>query len=128
MSHGWGSNVLVEILRGVLGVAPTDGGWATFSVSPPTTGLTSASGRIPTPRGAVSVAWQRPAGAGGAWTVGLTVPPNAVATLTLPAATVRSVTEAGRSVGHDAGVRVVSVGGGDVVLSVGAGSYQFRAG
>ena len=126
MSHGWGSNVLVEILRGVLGVEPTSGGYATFSVAPPKSGLTSASGRIPTPRGPVSVSWQRPATAAGAWTVDLTVPPNAVATLTVPATTAGSVTEAGRSISHDAGVRVVSAGGARVVLTVGAGSYRFR--
>jgi hypothetical protein len=49
-----------------------------------------------------------------------------VATLTVPAATARSVTEAGRSIGHDAGVRVVSAAGGTVVLTVGSGSYRFR--
>jgi alpha-L-rhamnosidase len=126
MSHGWGSNVLVEILRGALGVEPTSGGYATFSVSPPRTGLVSAAGRIPTPRGPVSVSWQRPTTAAGAWSVDLTVPPNAVATLTVPPAAVRSVTEAGRSLSHDAGVRVVSAGGGEVVLTVGAGNYRFR--
>jgi hypothetical protein len=72
------------------------------------------------------VSWQRPATAAGAWTVDLTVPPNAVATLTVPATTTGSVTEAGRSIGHDAGVRVVSAGGATVVLTVGAGSYRFR--
>jgi len=127
MSHGWGSNVLVEILRGVLGVQPTSGGYATFTVSPPRSGLSSAAGRIPTPRGPVSVSWQRPAAAGGAWTVGLTVPANAMATLTLPAATVQAVTEGGRSIAHAAGVHVVSAGGGAVVLTVGSGTYQFRS-
>ena len=58
MSHGWGANVLVEIRRELLGIDPTGPGYVTFDVTPPRGGLASASGRVPTPRGSIVVAWQ----------------------------------------------------------------------
>jgi alpha-L-rhamnosidase len=128
MSHGWGSNVSVEILRGVLGVWPTGPGYATFAVTPPVAGLASASGTIPTPRGAVAVAWHRPSGTTG-WTLDLTVPANAVGTVTLPVANASALSEVSRGahpVAGAKGIHVVRSGGGTVVLTVGAGSYQLR--
>jgi alpha-L-rhamnosidase len=129
MSHGWGSNVSVEILRGVLGVWPTGPGYATFAVTPPIAGLASASGTIPTPRGAVVVAWHRPSGTAG-WTLDLTVPANAVATVTLPAPSTSALSEVSggaHPVAGAKGVHVVRSAGGTVVLTVGAGSYRLRA-
>ena len=58
MSHGWGSNVLVEIDRTLLGVTPTGGGYATFDVRRPASTLAWTSGTIPTPHGAITVRWQ----------------------------------------------------------------------
>jgi len=116
MSHGWGSNVAVEIARGVLGVWPTSPGYAAFAVSPPQHGVTSASARLPTPRGTVAVSWQRSA----EWSLDLTVPVDATATVTLPAAGAHHVVWKG------SGVRVVSAAGGLVVLAVGSGTYAFR--
>ena len=49
MSHGWGSNVLVEIQRWLLGVRPSGPGFETFDVSPPPSGPESAFGTVPTP-------------------------------------------------------------------------------
>ena len=116
MSHGWGSNVAVEIVRGVLGVWPTSPGYATFAVSPPQHGVTSASAHLPTPRGTVVGSWRRSA----VWTLDLTVPADATATVTLPAAGLHHVVWKGP------GVRVVSAAGGLVVLSVGSGTYAFH--
>ena len=59
MSHGWGSNVLVSIQRDLLGVTPTSGAYATFTVQPPNAGLERASGTVPTPNGPISVRWSR---------------------------------------------------------------------
>jgi alpha-L-rhamnosidase len=108
MSHGWGSNVLVVVQRDLLGVTPTATGYASFSVTPPPSSFTSVSGRVPTTRGAIVVAWGR--SPGGRWRLDLTVPANAVATVTMP----------GRAVGHR-GARVL----GPSTLSVGAGAYEF---
>ncbi len=82
MSHGWGSNVLVEIQRELLGVTPTGPGYSTFDVSTPQAGLAAASGRVPTTRGFIVVAWRRGTRPE-ASTLDLTVPPDATATVHL---------------------------------------------
>ena len=51
MSHGWGSTMVPEIQRWLLGVRPTAPGFATFEVVPPPSGLDWALGTVPTPRG-----------------------------------------------------------------------------
>ena len=127
MSHGWGSNVLVEIQRALLGVIPTAPGYATFDVAPPSAGLASASGRVPTPRGFVVVAWHaRPAG-GGAATLDVTVPANATATVRFPVAHLHTLTVDGRPVDAAPGVHLIAQTGDGATLTVGAGTYQLRA-
>jgi len=122
MSHGWGSNVLVQIQRILLGVTPTAPAYATFDVTRPLAGLTAASGRVPTPRGFIAVAWHA-RGAHGA-TLALTVPGNATATVHLGA--VGTVTADGQPVGHVAGVGPLTRGADGATVTVGAGTYQIR--
>jgi hypothetical protein len=55
----------------------------------------------------------------------LTVPPNASATVRLPAGTPSGVREGGVPAGKAPGVTVVSAADGTVVLSVGSGTYRF---
>ena len=110
MSHGWGSNVLVEIQRWLLGVRPSGPGFETFDVSPPPSGPESAFGTVPTPRGTVTVAWRRLASGLPATSVDLVVPPNATATLSLPGVHPRTVTEGGTPVAKVRGVRVANFG------------------
>jgi alpha-L-rhamnosidase len=126
MSHGWGSNVLVEIQRSLLGVSPTSPGYASFDVSPPPTGLDWAGGSVPTPRGKIDVAWHRPTTKGDPYVLDLTVPPNASATVHLPARRASDVTEGGRPLQAEPGVRVVSATGGELVAGVGSGQFEFR--
>ncbi len=126
MSHGWGSNVLVEIDRTLLGVAPITPGYASFSVAPPATGLDWAGGTVPTPRGPIAVAWSRPPAAGDPFVLDLTVPPNAAATVTLAAATSDDVTEGGRALRGAPGIRSVTARHGQVTATVGAGRYEFK--
>ena len=128
MSHGWGSTVLVDIQRTLLGVRPTSPGYASFDVTPPRAGLAQAAGMVPTPRGTVSVSWQRSreAVAPGPFTLDVTVPPNSAATVQLPVGTATGVTESGRPLRSAPGVRVVPGARGEVVVGVGAGQYRFR--
>ncbi len=126
MSHGWGSNVLVEIQQWVLGVRPSGPGFATFDVAPPATGPESALGTVPTPRGPVAVAWRRSARDRPATSLDLTVPPNATATVTLAGVHPATVTESGSPAAHAAGVRVAPPSAGSAVLVVGAGTYHFE--
>jgi len=126
MSHGWGSNVLVEIERALLGVRPTGPGFATFAVTPPTGGLGRAAGTVPTPRGTVSVSWVRNPG-GGPFQLDVEVPPNSVAEVTVPAGRPEDVTEGGRPVERAAGVRRIGVDDGAVRIEIGSGSYRFES-
>jgi alpha-L-rhamnosidase len=126
LSHGWGSNVLVEIQRTLLGVTPTRPGYASFAVAPPSAGLDWAGGLVPTPRGTIDVAWRRPTTAGDHYVVDLTVPPNASATVHLPAASAHDVTEGERPLGAAPAVQVLSARAGEVVVGVGSGRFEFR--
>ena len=127
MSHGWGSNVLVEIEQVLLGVRPTGPGYSSVDVTPSRSGLAWATGRVPTPRGDVAVDWHRPSVTDGTFALGLTVPPNVAASVRVPAAGPRRVTESGRPLSEATGVRFVTMDGSDAVLQVGAGVYQFRS-
>jgi alpha-L-rhamnosidase len=127
MSHGWGSNVLVEIQSALLGVTPTAPGYATFDLAPPRTGLAFASGRVPTPRGAVVVSWHARRAGGGAATLDVTVPANATATVQFPVTHLHALTINGRPASGVAGVRVLARTGDGATLAVGAGTYRLRA-
>ena len=124
MSHGWGSNVLVEIIRLLLGVRPTGPGYGTFSVIPPMTALDWANGAVPTPRGPIIVSWERvPSSAG--FSLDVDVPANAAATVHIPAARRGSLTESGRRVEHADGVTVLDTEPPWAVVRIGSGSYRF---
>jgi alpha-L-rhamnosidase len=126
MSHGWGSNVLVEIQQWLLGVRPSGAGFETFDVAPPASGPMSAIGTVPTPRGTVVVGWRRAAKDRPATNVDLIVPPNATATLFLAGVHPDTVTESGTPVEKVAGVRVAPSVADAAVLLVGAGTYHFE--
>ena len=127
MSHGWGSPALVAMQEGLVGAIPTApdpaGPSTIVTVTPPSGGLSHASGTFPTPSGSYSVAWQR---TGSTTTVALGVPPNAAAHLRLPGVSLSEVTEGGLPVAHAAGVSAASADGA-AVLTVGAGHYHFVA-
>jgi alpha-L-rhamnosidase len=128
MSHGWGSSALVAIQEALLGVVPlappSHGPPTAVAVTPPSGGLTRASGTFPTPAGEFSVAWRSTAGGTG---LSITVPANATAQCRFPGASIPRVTESGTPVTHAPGVTVVGTTQGAVVLDVGAGSYDFMA-
>jgi alpha-L-rhamnosidase len=127
MSHGWGSAALVAMQEALVGAIPTapdpSGPSTVVTVTPPSGGLSHASGTFPTPSGPYSIAWQR---TGSTTTVALGVPPNAGAHLRLPGASLSKVTEGGVPVAHAAGVSAVSADGA-AVLTVGTGHYHFVA-
>ena len=124
MSHGWGSTVVVEIIRHLLGVVPTGPGYSTFSVMPPMSALDSAQGTVPTPRGTIAASWERMAGSSG-FTLDVEVPANAVATIHIPAPRGGTLTESGRPVAHAPGVRPLHPGPPRAVVQVGSGAYRF---
>jgi alpha-L-rhamnosidase len=127
MSHGWGSPVTLEIQRTLLGVRPIQPGFAVFEVSPPSGGLDMASGTVPTPRGAVAVAWSRSQPDDRGFSLTVSVPPNTQALVTVPATYRSEVTEGGRPLDQARGIRFLSVGGGSARLQVGAGTYHIQS-
>lgn len=56
-AHGWSTGVVGELTTSLLGAQPTGPGYATWSVAPHPGGVRWARGRLPTPRGGLSVAW-----------------------------------------------------------------------
>ena len=127
MSHGWGSSALVAIQEILLGAVPTDAGpgdpVTLVTVSQPSGGLTRASGTFPTPAGEYSVAWET---ASMTTALRLVVPANAAARCHLRAAAVSQVEEGGLPVSRVPGIDIVGIGDAEVVLAVGAGTYDLR--
>ncbi|HEV7932867.1 MAG TPA: family 78 glycoside hydrolase catalytic domain [Actinomadura sp.] len=116
LSHSWGAASLVDIQRTLLGVRVTGPGASTVAVRPPASGLTHASGSVPTQRGDVAVDWRR---TGDAMVVTVDVPVNVRAEIELPAGgrvRVGGPGEARRIADRD-GHAVYSVGSGRLTLT-----------
>jgi len=80
-NHAWGAAPANLLPRFVLGVQPLAPGWATALVQPHPGNLGSAKGRMPTPRGELSVSWvQRKS-----FVLKLALPPGMTARVELPA-------------------------------------------
>jgi alpha-L-rhamnosidase len=126
-SHGFGSNVLVAIQQTMLGVIPTAPGYASFDVTVPLHALSYAAGRVPTPHGAIEVAWSRPAVATRPFKVNVTVPANTKARVSIPATAVGDVHESGAVLSRRAGIASASIDGNYAVVDIGAGSYHFTS-
>ena len=103
---------------------PNPDGTVRVSVAPPSSGLSRASGSVPTVAGPVSVAWQR---RGGGMALELDVPSNASALVHLPTTNPSSVREGGIPASRAPGVAVSSPSSGRAQLSVGSGSYRFTS-
>jgi alpha-L-rhamnosidase len=127
MSHGWGSSALVAIQEALLGVVPlappSSGAPTVVVVTPPSGGLTHASGTVPTSAGDFLVAWRRSTRR---TALSISVPPNAGARCQFPGTRISELTENGESIERVPGVRVVDTASGTVVLAVGAGRYDFE--
>jgi len=85
-------------------------------------GLTHARAEYDSVRGRISSAWRVE---GERFDLQITVPPNATATVHVPAADGAEVTEGGGPAGEAEGVELLSEDGGEAVFSVGSGRYEF---
>jgi len=146
MSHGWGSSALVAVQEAILGVtpmAPVPGEPQTvLQVSPAFGLLDTASGIVPTIAGSASLGWSHPGGGGGdgggssgggGGSVGrgplsfsLTLPPNSLASVVLPAQSPSAVTVDSSPVDRAEGISLVGSGDGTVTLRVAAGTYEME--
>ncbi len=85
-NHAWGAAPANLLPRFVLGVEPLAAGWETARIRPFPSGLTEAKGKIPTPRGPISIHWIKNSG----FNLKLDLPPGMTALLDLPAASATS--------------------------------------
>ncbi len=82
VNHAWTSYPAYLLLKHIVGIQPTSGGFATFDVRPATGGLAFAEGAVPTVKGLITARWQK--GAEDRFTLFVTVPPNTVASIYVP--------------------------------------------
>jgi hypothetical protein len=80
-SHQWGASAVAGVVWGLMGVHQTAPGFATFTVRPKLGGLDSATIKIPSLRGYITVTAPKEGG------LEVTVPCNSVATLCMPRST-----------------------------------------
>ncbi|MCH7229113.1 alpha-L-rhamnosidase C-terminal domain-containing protein, partial [Haloferula sp. A504] len=80
-NHAWGAAPGNLLPRHVLGVEPAEAGWKRIRIKPHPAFLTSATGKVPTPHGPVSVAWEKDANN---FTLACSIPEGATAEVFLP--------------------------------------------
>ena len=124
-SHGWGSDGLFPITRGLLGITVTGLAASAVQVAPPASGLASARGTEWTQRGPVTVSWRNLAGTGtGQDDLSVTVPDNVQVTVELPAGS-RPYVAAGSGrpafIGTSDGRDLYRVGSGMATFAPGGG-------
>jgi alpha-L-rhamnosidase len=123
--HAFMGTVDDWLFSGVAGISATSPGFRTVAIDPsPVAGLTHASGYEATPLGRVSSAWER---SGTRLALTVQVPVGSQASVCVPAATAKSVTEGGVPVGSARGVTVTGMQGSCLQVRVGSGTYLFRS-
>ncbi len=85
-------------------------------------GLTQVRASLNTMYGTVASAWEL---RDGQFTLEVTIPPNAAATVNLPGAILERVTESGTPLGKAAGISSPRQAGDTVVVEIGSGHYRF---
>ena len=82
---------------------------------------------MPTPYGAIEVAWSRPAVATRPFKVDVAVPANTKARISIPAVALDDVRESGGPLNKREGVTSATIDGDYAVVEIGAGSYHFTS-
>ncbi|MGW2234266.1 alpha-L-rhamnosidase-related protein [Streptomyces sp. NPDC001759] len=128
MAHGWSTGVLPALTHHLLGARPVSPGYATWEVRPQPGDVTWAQGQLPTPHGALRVAWEN---SGRRFHVVLDIPRGTRGTLVLPGDGRRLTVRArGRTLwdGRHAASEGVAVVDGRVTISgLGPGTHDFTA-
>lgn len=104
---------------------PAAPGFKNILVRPqPVAGIEWTKAAYESPRGKIQVEWRREPGQ---FVLAVMIPPNATATVSMPAAAAANVTEGKVVAERSPGVRRLRDEPGAVVYAVEAGSYEFRA-
>jgi alpha-L-rhamnosidase len=123
--HAFMGTVDDWLFSGVAGIQATSPAFRTVSIKPSPVGdLKSASGYETTPLGRVSSNWTR---SGTSFALTVQVPVGSQASVCVPAADVRSVTESGNPIGQAGGVTVTDMQGSCLQVQVGSGTYSFHS-
>jgi alpha-L-rhamnosidase len=85
-------------------------------------GLTHARGEYDSVHGKIVSAWSTE---GDQFNLGVTIPPNTTATIYVPVEDGAGISERGKPVEQTEGVKVLTMDGGEAVLAVGSGRYEF---
>ena len=118
-NHAWGSAPANIVARKIAGIEPAAPGFSRIAIRPQLGGLEHGDLRMPTPRGAVRVAWST--GEDGL-SFEVTLPANTSAEIALP---LGLVTESGQPLAEAPGVRLLGRRGERSVVEVGGGTYRF---
>jgi alpha-L-rhamnosidase len=85
-------------------------------------GLRHARGEYDSVHGKIVSAWSTE---GDQFNLGVTIPPNTTATIYVPVEDGAGISERGKPVEQTEGVKVLTMDGGEAVLAVGSGRYEF---
>lgn len=119
LSHGWGSQAIVDIQQDVLGIDLTGTGGSDVALRIPDTGLTRASGTRPTQRGVVTTDWTR---RGDDVTLTAALPVNVQGVVSLPVVAGRSYAITGPAGATATPLETVD---GEQRWAVGSGRWAF---
>lgn len=130
VNHAWTSYPAYLLLKYIIGIQPTSGGFATFDLRPVTGGLAFAEGAVPTVKGLIAARWEQDAEE--RFRLSVEVPVNTEASVYIPKpAGDVALLESGRQVWP--AVREAAIPGMNAVEEedqrvkcvVGSGSYRF---
>jgi hypothetical protein len=125
-NHAWGSAPANIVARKIAGIEPAAPGFSRVSIRPQLAGLERGDLQMPTPRGAVRVAWRS---TGDGLHMEVTVPANTRAEVALPTGVAAgAVTESGHPLSEVADVRVLGGEGDRLAVEIGGGTYRFVIG
>lgn len=132
VNHAWTSYPAYLLLKHLLGIQPTSGGFATFDVRPVTGGLAYAEGAVPTVKGHIAARWEKDSAH--RFTLSVEVPANTQASIYIPKPAKEDfvLMESGRQLwpaahkGTTPGVHSVKEEDASVKCLVGSGNYRFE--
>ncbi|UHM93466.1 family 78 glycoside hydrolase catalytic domain [Rahnella victoriana] len=124
-SHPWGTSPSIVIPESLFGIKPLEPGWAVFQVKPARAGLSNASVKVPTIRGAVKVSYET---VGTVLHLKVSVPVNTHAFIYIPADKMTAVKESGSALRTTQdNPEIVGVQDGYLKVKVGSGDYNFTS-
>jgi alpha-L-rhamnosidase len=131
VNHAWTAYPAYLLLKHIVGIQPTRGGFATFDLRPATGGLAFAEGAVHTVKGLIAVRWENDAG--DHFRLSVELPPNTEASVYIPRSGKGDfvLLESGEQVwpvareGAVPGVNTVEEEDEWIKCRVGSGSYRF---